>query len=147
MQQKEKEPKNIGLFVLISQPPNASEIASVLRTIDDYDALILCFKTPITVMPIKLVIALWTHVLKAYKGKFLLTSCDTDFASVAELPDDFKDKTILTLSKKVFVHLSTMGFHCKLVDKINGYHDTFLRSAYIQGRALDYIEQNYVNKR
>ena len=143
MQQKESELKNIGLFVLISQPPNAGEIISVLSVIDKFDALILCFKTPIRVMPIKHVSELWMLALRAYKDKVLLTSCDTDFATVAELPEAYKDKTVLTLSKKVFVHLSTMGIHCEIVDRVKGYHDIFLRAAYIQGRALDYINMRF----
>jgi hypothetical protein len=147
MQQKKEEPKNIALFLLISQPPNASEIVSVLRTIDKYDGLILCFRTPIEVMPIQHVTELWSLILNKYKGKYILTSCDTDFSTVAELPKEFHDKTILTLSKKVFVHLSTMGINVQLVDRVKGYHDLFLRSAYIQGRALDYIIENYGTKR
>lgn len=145
MQQKaeEKELKNIGLFVLISQPPNAGEIISVLSVIDKFDALILCFKTPVKVMPIKHVSELWMLALKAYKDKVLFTSCDTDFATVAELPEAYSDKTVLTLSKKVFVHLSTMGIHCEIVDRVKGYHDIFLRAAYIQSRALDYINARF----
>lgn len=138
-----KEPKNIALFLLISQPPNVSEIVSVIQTIDKYDALIICFKTPMEVMPLQHVIEIWSLILNKYKGKFILTSCDTDFATVAKLAEEFHDKTILTLSKKVFVHLSTMGIHVKLVNKVRGYNDMFLRSAYIQGRALDYIMENY----
>jgi len=103
MQQKENVPKNIGLFVLISQPPSIAELISVLSVIDRFDALIICFKTPVKVIPIKHVSELWRHALKAYKDKVVLTSCDTDFATVAELPEAFNDKTVLTLSKKVFV--------------------------------------------
>ncbi len=149
MQQKAEETKikNVGLFVLISQPPNAGEIISVLSIIDKFDALILCFKTPIKVMPIKHVSELWMFALRAYKDKVLMTSCDTDFATVAKLPEAYKDKTVLTLSRKVFVHLSTMGIHCELVDHVKGYHDIFLRAAYIQGRALDYINDNFGSKR
>jgi hypothetical protein len=148
MQQKPNEqPKNIGLFLLNSQPPNIGELISVLSVIDKYDGLILCFKTPIQIMPIKHVTEIWTVILEKYKGKFILTSCNTDFATVSKLTKDFKDKTILTLSKRVFVHLSTMGMKVKLVDRVKGYHSMFLRSAYIQGRALDYINENYGTKR
>ena len=149
MQQKEKETelKNIGLFVLISQPPNIGELISVLSVIDRFDALILCFKTPIKVMPIKHVSELWMLALKGYKGKVMLTSSDTDFATVAELPEVYNDKVILTLSKKVFVHLSTMGMKVEMVDRVKGYHDIFMRAAYVQGRALDYINEHFGSKR
>ena len=146
MQPKTKD-KNIGLFVLISQPPNASEIIAVLRVIDDYDGLILCFRTPITVMSVKHVSELWRYALKGYEDKIVLTSCNTNFATVAELPDSFNGKTVLTLSRKVFVHLSNMGIECQLVDRLRGYHDIFLRSAYIQGQALDFINEKYGTKR
>ena len=147
MQPKENELKNIGLFVLISQPPNIGELISVLSVIDDYDALILCFKSPAKVMPIKHVSELWRCALKGFKNKIILSSCDTDFATVAELPEAYNDKVVLTLSKKVFVHLSTMGMKVKLVDRVKGFHDIYLRSAYIQGRAYDFIVERYGTKR
>lgn len=147
MPQKAKEPKNIGLFLLNSQPPNIGELISVLSVIDKYDGLILCFKTPMEVMPIKHVIEIWAVILQKYKSKFILTSSDTDFTTIAKLSKDFKDKTILTLSKRVFVHLSTMGMKVRMVDRVKGYHSVFLRSAYIQGRALDFINENYGTKR
>lgn len=147
MQQKENEPKNIAVFTLISQPPNASEIVSVLQAIEKFDIVILCIKTPTIVMPIQHVSKIWQMILKPYSKKTLLTASDIDFSKVVTLPESFDDKTILTLSKKVFVHLSTMGVKCVLVDKLRGYHDVFLRSAYIQGRALDYITENYGSKR
>ena len=148
MQQKAKEePKNIAVFTLISQPPNASEIVSVLQAVNKFDVLILCIKTPMKVMPIPNVTRIWQFVLEPYKNKVLLTSSDIDFSKVVTLPEGFKDKTILTLSKKVFIHLSTMGVKVALSDRLKGYHDVFLRSAYIQGRALDYIAENYGNKR
>ena len=147
MQQKTNKIKDIALFVLISQPPNIGELISVLSVIDDYDALILCFKTPVKVMPIKHVSELWKCALKGFTDKVILTSCDTDFSTVAELSEDFKDKTILTLSKKVYVHLTTMGMKVKLVDRVKGFHDIYQRSAFIQGRAYDFIMERYGSKR
>jgi len=141
------KPKSIAVFLLISQPPNASEIVAVLQTVEKFDALILCIKTPIKVMPIQHASKIWQAILKPYKEKTLLTSSDVDFTSVSKLPESFNDKIILTLSKKVFVHLSTMGIKVLLVDRLTGYHDVFLRSAYMQGRALDYITENYGTKR
>ena len=138
--------KDIGLFVLISQPPNIGELISVLSVIDDYDALILCFKSPAKVMPIKHVSELWRYALKGFMNKIVLTSCDTDFATVAELPEAYDDKVVLTLSKKVYVHLITMGIKCKLVDRVKGFHDIYLRSAYLQGRAYDFIQSKYGSK-
>ena len=99
------------------------------------------------VMPVKHVSEIWRCVLRAYKDKVVFTSCDTDFATIAELPEAYDGKTILTLSKKVFVHLSTRGVKCLLVDRVKGYHDVFLRAAYIQGRALDFINERYGSKR
>ena len=142
-----KKPENIGLFVLISQPPNIGELVSVLSVVDEYDALILCFKSPAKVMPIKHVSQLWGCALKGFRNKIVFTSCDIDFATVAKLPEAYNDKTILTLSKKVFVHLSTMGMKVQLVDRVKGFHDIYLRSAYIQGRAYDFIMERYESKR
>ena len=143
MQQKAKELKNIGLFVLISQPPNIGELVSVLSVIDNYDALILCFKSPAKVMPLKHVSLLWSSALKGFKNKVIFTSSDIDFATVAELPEAYNGQTVLTLSKKVFVHLSTMGIKVQLVDRVKGFHDIYLRSAYMQGRAYDFIMERY----
>ena len=142
----EKISDGIGIFLLVSQPPNASEIVAVLQAVEKFDKLILCIKTPIKVMPLPHVSKVWQMILKPYKDKTLLTASDMDFTTISELPETFNDKTILTLSKKVFVHLSTMGMKVLLVDRLRGYHDVFLRSAYIQGRALDYITENYGKK-
>jgi len=142
----EKISDGIGIFLLVSQPPNASEIVAVLQAVEKFDSLILCIKTPIKVMPLPHVSKVWQMILKPYKDKTLLTASDMDFTTISELPETFNDKTILTLSKKVFVHLSTMGMKVLLVDRLRGYHDVFLRSAYIQGRAYDFITERYGKK-
>lgn len=118
----------------------------MLSVIDEYDALILCFKTPAKVMPIEHVSQLWRYALKGFKDKIILTSSDQDFATVAELPETYNNKTILTLSKKVYVHLTTMGIKVQLVDRLKGFHDVYLRSAYIQGRAYDFLQSHYGSK-
>ena len=143
-QKNKDKKKNVALFSLISQPPNASEIVAVLHAVNEFDILILCIKTPIKVMPLPHVTKIWQEILRPYKDKTLLVASSVDFSSASALPESFRDKTILTLSKKAYVHLSTMGIKkVLLMDRLRGYHDTFLRSAYIQGRALDYITEKY----
>ena len=63
-----------------------------------------------------------------------------------DLPEEFKKSTIITLSKKVYIHLSTMGIRCVLANRVKGYHDVFLRTAYLQGRAYDYIQEAFGKK-
>ena len=133
----------MGIFTLISQPPSFAELIAVMKVIDNYDTLVLCFKTPSELMPIKQVQQMWEIALKGFLDKIILTAWDSDFQELIALPENFKNATVLTLSKKVFAHLNSVGIKCELAPKLKGYHSTFMRKAYREGISLDFILQRY----
>lgn len=135
--------KKIGIFTLISQPLNVGEILSVLSVIDKFDILVLCLKTPSKLIPISQLQKMWSFILKAYTDKILITAWGESFTEILALPDEFKKATVLTISKKVYAHLNSIGIVCELVPHMKGYHSTFLRKAYREGIALDYILSRY----
>ena len=135
--------KKVGIFTLVSQPPSFAELIAVMQIIDNYDTLILCFKMPEEVMPIRQVQQMWELALRGFMDKIILTSWNADFQELTILPEPFQTATVLTLSKKVFAHLNSVGINCKLAPKLKGYHSTFMRKAYREGISLDYILQRY----
>lgn len=114
-----------------------------MSIIDKFDILVICFKTPTSVIPIQQVIQMWTLVLSGYTDKILLTSWHEDFAEITELPSGYKDATILTISKEIYAHLNSLGIKAELVGHLKGYHGIFLRKAYREGVALDWIQSHY----
>lgn len=140
---QEKLSRSIGVFTLVSQPPNFGEALSVMQVIDKFDILILCFKTPAQLIPLAQLQQQWSLLLKGFKDKVVLTSWDEDFSEISVLPEGFADATILTISKTVYAHLASMGIKTELVPRVKGYHNVFYRTAYRSSCALDYIVQHY----
>jgi len=114
-----------------------------MSIIDNFDILVLCFKIPTSVIPIQQVIQMWSLALSGYKDKIILTSWHEDFAEITKLPGGYEDATILTISKEIYAHLNSLGIKSELVGHMKGYHSTFLRKAYREGIALDWIQSHY----
>lgn len=139
--------KNAGALIIKSQPPHLGEFLLVVTQLMKYDFLYIClnFKEPL--MPIPQVLALWTRLLAPYKKKTELMLIQDNFATVAKekLPEHLKDVTYLTTDRTVFVHLSTMNVPTELIPRVLGYHGIFIRTAYRQSKALDWLESRFVN--
>ncbi len=90
-------------------------------------------------VPIQNVLATWAFIMGAYKDKVTVSALIVPFTELPELPPQFKDCTVLTTDRKVFVHISSIGVPVELVPRTLGYHGVFLRTAYRQGRALDWL--------
>ena len=86
---------------------------------------------------------MWSLVVNGYKDKIILTSWHEDFAEITELPGGYEDATILTISKEIYAHLNSLGIKAELVGHMKGYHGIFLRKAYREGIALDWIQSHY----
>ena len=127
-----------ALFLLDSQPPHWGELVSVLLKLKDYDQMHICVSGISKIMPIKHVVANWLFVMGAYKN-VTISALLIPFADVAVLPEQFKDCTVLTTNREIFVHMSSVGIPVELVPRTLGYHGIFLRTAYRQGRALDWL--------
>lgn len=144
---QEKLSRSIGVFTLVSQPPNFGEALSVMQVIDKFDILVLCFKTPAQLIPLAQLQQQWSLLLKGFKDKVVLTSWDEDFSEISVLPEGFAGAIILTISKTVYAHLASMGIKTELVPRIKGYHSIFYRKAYRESCSLDWVTQNYGQKR
>lgn len=131
--------KKEAVFLVESQPPHLGELISVLLKIRDYDKMHICVNATPSVLPIPRVLATWLFLLDAYKDKITVSAMIPKFAEMPELPKTLKHCTVLTTSPKVYVHMSSLNIETELVPKTLGYCETFQRTAYRQGRALDYL--------
>lgn len=134
-----KERKKEAVFLVESQPPHLGELTSVLLKMREYDIMHICVSGIPKVMPVPRVIATWLFHLTAYKDKVTVSALFTKFAELSELPEVFKHCTVLTTSVKVYVHMTSLNVPVELVPRALGYHGIFQRTAYRQGRALDYL--------
>jgi len=127
-----------ALFLLDSQPPHLGELISVLLKMKDFDIMNICVSGFSKSMPIQNVVATWLFVMSAYEN-VTVSALLLPFIELSELPSQFKDCTVLTTDRKVFVHMSSIGVPVELVPRTLGYHGIFIRTAYRQGRALDWL--------
>ena len=143
---KNSKQKSAVLF-LTSQPIHIGEVVTVLSNIDYYDRLHLCLSGNPTVMPLKHVYTLWSVILRQYRGKITLSFLDTPPTDlqVRTMPVQLEKKLLLTYDQKIFTHFSSLGYPIKLLPKVMGFHEVFLRAAYRQSRALDWLNNNGVN--
>lgn len=130
-----------AVLLVEGQPPHTGEFLTMAFSVDRFKHLTVCIDARERVMPLKHSMAIWTQFTKAYAGKVDIISTGLDFAEIAkdELPPAFDNKVILTISKKIFVHLSSIGANVEIVPYAVGYHSSFIRTAYRQGRALDWL--------
>jgi hypothetical protein len=139
MQEKNMSNKKEALFVLESQPLHLGELISVLLKIGEYDIMHICVSSTPKAMPIPKVVATWLFLLHAYKHKITVSSLFDKFTEIAGLPEIFKHCTVLTTSKEVYVHMTSLNIPVELVPRALGFYESFQRTAYRQGRALDYL--------
>ena len=121
--------KKEAVFLLESQPPHLGELISVLLKMKEYDTMNICVNGIPKVVSIPVVIATWTHLLDAYKDKITVSSLVTKFEELAELPEIFKNCTVLTTSTKVYVQMTSLNIEVELVPTALGYSGIFQRTA------------------
>lgn len=141
-----KKQQTKAAIFLKSQPVHAGEITTVLSIIDSYDKLVLCLSSDASIMPLNKVFSIWSIILHAYKDKVgIVFSPIKPLEYTHNLPEALKGCFLLTQCKKTFTHLSSVNLPVKLLPRIVGYRSVFLKAAYRQGRALDWLENNGVN--
>ncbi len=131
-----------AVFFVESQPPHLGELTSVLLKIKAYDVMHICVSGIPQVMSVERALVTWKFLLDVYKDKITVSALLVNFSELPELPERFKNCTVLTTSTKVFVHMTSLDVSVELVPRVLGYHDIFQRTAYRQGRALDYLHSN-----
>ena len=136
--------KREALFLVESQPPHLGELISILLKMNEYDIVHVCVSGIPSVLPISRVTVTWRFILNAYKRKATVSYINTKFEEMPGLPEMFKHCTVLTTSPKVYVHMSSLGIPTELVPRTMGYCGVFQRTAYRQGRALDFLLSNTV---
>jgi hypothetical protein len=130
-----------AVILLESQPPHIGEISAIWSEIDNFDLMYICVDANVSIMPLPIVLKSWEILLKPYKNKVVLCATKEKFDEITVLPELFKGCTVLTTSSKVFVHLGSLNIPVKTVNRLTGYHGIFLRAAYRQGRALDWLQR------
>lgn len=139
--------KRKGVLIIESQPPTAGEFLQLIMQLNHYDFIYICLNFTAEVMAIPRVLTIWKYFLSPYKKKTAVVQVTGNFASVSkeELPEMFKKCTYLTTNKAAFVHLSSMNVPVELIPRVLGYYSIFIRSAYRQSMALDWLEGKTIN--
>jgi len=134
--------KNILLIPVVGQPPTYGMVMAIFAVADEYDEVILCVRDNPMIIPTNTVMMMLGYVFK--KPKFIIVSHKADFADICEIPSEIIDDVthIASLSYHVYINLTSHGYHVRLLPKPFGYNDTFMRTAYQQGFALDMLYQN-----
>jgi len=139
MQEKNTLNKKEALFLVESQPLHLGELISVFLKLKDYDFIYICVSGVPQVMPINMVTASWIFLLDAHKDKTAVFVAPQKFENIVKLPKVLEHCTVLTTSTKIYVHMASSGIKTELVPRATGYWGIFQRTAYRQGRALDYL--------
>lgn len=136
-----------AVLLVESQPPHLGEYMLLIHHLNQYDFIYVCLNSPPLVLPIENAMAIWDMLVRDYGDKVQVVSVEDDLTQMSpeSLPLEFQDCTILTTSQRIFVHLSSMNLPVELIPNVSGYHSIFLRVAYRQGRALDWLRTRGVN--
>jgi len=146
--QSSKTNKTTGVLLVESQPPHAGEFLLAKQMLNEYDFLYVCIIKSTIVINIQSVIAMWITMFDTFADRMRIANTHLNFKEVSadELPVLFDGCTYLTIDKEIFVHLSTLNVHVELLPKVLGYHGIFLRTAYRQSKALNWLEAKFGNK-
>jgi len=125
-------------IIIESQPPHVGQFLAIRDVLQKYDNVIICIIDKPMVMSTARVIATWTLILEDYS--FSIVPINIEDALEKGLPDYLKEiETILVSDKHIFVALNTLGVDVGLLGHVKGYNDVFIRAAYRQGLAYDYL--------
>lgn len=128
-----------AVYIIESQPPTLGELYSLYRIVDNFDHIFLCIQNAPMVTPVPAAMAIWETLIKPYQDKVTLCIGDKDFVSVSKIPEKYEDCKILTISQPIFTHLQSLNINVGLVPRLPGYESIFLRAAYRQSKALEWI--------
>lgn len=136
-----------AVILLESQPPHMGELLQVLRVLQKYETLYICVNAFPSVMPLAIVYEMWAIILQPYATRIHIIASKLQFKSVmkSDLPTTFEDCIYLTSNRETFVHLSSMNVSIELIPRASGFNSTFYQVAYRQSRALDWLENKFVN--
>jgi len=140
--------KNIGVLLVESQPPHAGEFLQARQMLEKYDYLYICILYSSLVMDVRICAQIWASIFQSDLERMTITFADVDFKECMpeDLPALFTSCTYLTSDKETFVHLSTMNVDVELIPNALGYYGIFLRNAYRQSKALNWLEMRFINQ-
>ena len=140
-------PQTKAVLLLESQPPHLGEMMQIIQLLKRFSFLHICLVAKPAVMEIKAAVGIWTALLQPYVGKVQLGVFAGKFTDIAkdDLPKLYDDCTYQTASREIFVHLSTMNVSVELIPRALGYNTTFIRTAFRQSKALDWLENKFIN--
>jgi len=138
---------NKAVLLIESQPPHLGELMQLLSNFHKYNLIYLCITGAPKVMSHDQVLQVWNFILKPYikKVQLMIFTHNIIELSKDELPEILDDCTYLTSDRATFVHLSTLGCNSDIIPRALGYNTTFLRTAFRQSKALDWLEARYMN--
>ncbi len=134
-----------AVLLINSQPPHLGELLQFIQQLNKYEFIYVCITGNIAVIALDHVLAIWRNILAPYSNKSAVMFFQKDIykSSREDFPGAFKDCVWLTADRATYVHLSTLQVNVELIPRAMGYRGTFLRVAFRQSKALDYLEANY----
>ena len=124
--------------IIESQPPNFGQFLAVKKLVLEYDSVILCIIDKPSLMATSKSLNMWGMALSDYP-EVQITSSDLDFLAIATIPKNLNADVYYVSDKNIFAHLSSSGYKMEFLGHVQGYNDLFIRVAYRQGLARDYL--------
>ena len=130
-----------AIVILECQPPHLGHVLSIRSVLDKHDFVYIYVIDKEYVMQTKKATSLLSLALAPYDN-FRLYTTDMDFTAIGGFPESMVEHNpdvIYVSDKTIFTHLNSIGMPVDFLGHIKGYDDLFIRTAFRQGLAKDYL--------
>ena len=132
-----------AIVILECQPPHLGQILAIKQVLDKHDFVYIYIIDKEYVIAVKKAVSITTSALEPYDN-FRIYTTELDFTTIGGLPESMVEHNpdvIYVSDKHMFTHLNSIGMPVDFLGHIKGYDDLFIRTAFRQGIAKDYLAQ------
>ena len=133
----------VALYPIEAQPPHFGLLLSITNALEYFDKVIVVVLDRELVMTTKQVMDMLHLTLKQFGDRVTLVSSTCDFTCCDMIPKGIpKFTSIITTDVTIYINMMTLGYtNVQVVGRLLGYHNIFIRKAYQQGCALDFLNR------
>ena len=130
-----------AIIIIECQPPHLGQLLAIKSCLENHDFCYIYVIDKEYVMNTDKAISILSGALKPYDN-FRMFKTSIDFTSAGGLPESMVEHnpdTIYVEDKHVFTHLNGIGMPVDFLGHVKGYDPLFIRVAFRQGLAKDYM--------
>jgi len=124
--------------IIEAQPPHLGQFVAIQSLLKTYDTVTVCIIDKPILMATNKAVTILTAAFSDYSEVGLAVS-DLNFLAIGTLPKQLQADMIFVSDKHIFTHLNSLGYKVEFLPHVQGYNDLFIRVAYRQGLAKDYL--------